>query len=239
MRLDKFFSTVTALSRKECTDKIKKGKAAVNGVTIKKPDAKIDPEKDEIFLDGKQILYRPYLYLMLNKPEGVVSATEDKADKTVLDLLPEEYKKFNLFPCGRLDKDTLGFVLLTNDGQAAHRALAPRSHVEKEYEFSLADPFTEEDALAVERGVSLADGYVTKPCRIARTGDNTGVITLTEGKYHEIKRMFAARGNKIVFLKRISFAGIPLDPSLKEGEWRALTEKETAKFLSPKKGSTL
>lgn len=233
MRLDKFFSTVTALSRKECTDKIKKGKAAVNGVTIKKPDAKIDPEKDEIFLDGKQILYRPYLYLMLNKPEGVVSATEDGRDETVLDLLPPEYRKFGLFPCGRLDKDTVGFLLLTNDGEGAHRALSPKRHVEKDYFFRLADPLKEEDIAVAEKGVLLADGYTTKPFVIRRTGEREGVITLTEGKYHEIKRIFAARGNKVVFLKRISFAGIPLDETLAPGKYRFLTEEEINLFLSP------
>ncbi len=232
MRLDKFFSETTPLSRRESTEKIRKGNVSVNGRTVKRPEEKIDPEKDEIFLDGVKVPYRKFLYVMMNKPEGVVSATEDGRDRTVLDLLPPEYRKFGLFPCGRLDKDTVGFLLLTNDGEGAHRALSPKRHVEKDYFFRLADPLKEEDIAVAEKGVLLADGYTTKPFVVRRTGEREGVITLTEGKYHEIKRIFAARGNKVVFLKRISFAGIPLDETLAPGGYRFLTEEEINLFLS-------
>ena len=203
----------------------------MNGETVKKGDVKIIPEKDEIALDGKPIKYEKYVYILLNKPFGVVSATEDGRDKTVIDLLPETLKKRNLFPCGRLDKDTVGLVVITDDGESAHAALSPKKHVEKEYYFETADEYDEKDRLAIENGLILRDGYTTKPCKIERKSEKSGVITLTEGKYHEIKRLFGARGNKITFLRRDGFGGIRSD-GLNLGEWRYMTDAEVKKFVS-------
>lgn len=233
MRLDKFFSSQKILSRKECDVFLKKGLISVNGVTVKKGDLKINPDKDKISLDGKVINYRKYAYMLVNKPFGVVSATEDGRDKTVIDLLPEELKKLGLFPCGRLDKDTTGLVILTNDGIAAHNALAPKRHVEKKYYFECADPFSPDDEKAITGGITLKDGYKTKPCRIERLSESSGYIYLTEGKYHEIKRLFGARGNKIVGLERVAFGEIVLGDLL-PGEWRYMTDEEIALFINKK-----
>lgn len=233
MRLDKYFSSQKILSRSECSEYLKKGRIAVNGEIVKKGDLKIDPEKDEITLDGKPIKYEKYVYILLNKPFGVVSSTEDGRDKTVIDLLPESLQKRNLFPCGRLDKDTVGLVVITDDGESAHAALSPKRHVEKEYYFETADEYDEEDRKAIENGLTLRDGYTTKPCKIERKSEKSGVITLTEGKYHEIKRLFGARGNKITFLRRDSFAWIQIG-DLDSGEWRYMTDEEVKKFVSRK-----
>ncbi len=230
MRLDKYFSSQKILSRSECSEYLKKGRIAVNGEIVKKGDLKIDPEKDEITLDEKPIKYEKYVYILLNKPFGVVSSTEDGRDKTVIDLLPESLQKRNLFPCGRLDKDTVGLVVITDDGESAHAALSPKRHVEKEYYFETADEYDEEDRKAIENGLTLRDGYTTKPCKIERKSEKSGVITLTEGKYHEIKRLFGARSNKITFLRRDSFAGIRIG-DLASGEWRYMTDEEVKKFV--------
>lgn len=231
MRIDKFFSEIGKFSRKECAEKLKKGLITVNGVIVKKGEFKVDPEKDVVCYNNEIIKYKKYTYILVNKPTGVVSATEDGRDKTVVDLLPEEMKKLNLFPCGRLDKDTVGLVILTNDGISAHNALSPKHHVEKKYYFEVADEFDDGDKTAIENGLTLADGYTTKPCKIERLDGKSGHITLTEGKYHEIKRLFGARGNKITFLERISFSRIQLG-DLPRGEWRYLTEEEEKIFTN-------
>ena len=223
------FSEIGMFTRRETADRIKHKLITVNGVTIKKPDEKVDPEVDEIKVGGELVKYKKFAYILVNKPNGVVSATEDGRDKTVVDLLPPEMKRLNLFPCGRLDKDTVGLVILTNDGTSAHNNLSPKRHVEKKYYFETADEYFSEDICAIENGLTLADGYTTKPCRIERLSSNSGHITLTEGKYHEIKRLFGARKNKITYLKRISFSNILLG-DLKEGEWRHLTDEEEKIF---------
>jgi len=229
MRLDKFFSEQKILSRKEVAEKIKKGCITVNGTIAKKPDVKIDETNDVILLDGNVVVYKKYIYLMINKPQGYVSSTDDPRDKTVIDLLPPELQKFDLFPCGRLDKDTVGLVILTNDGISAHNALSPKRHVKKLYYFETADIYSNEDKIAIEGGIMLADGYFTKPCKIDRIDDKSGYITLVEGKYHEIKRLFGARHNKIVFLQRIAFSDIKLG-NLPEGQCRHLTREEVEIF---------
>ena len=165
----------------------------------------------------------------MNKPQGVVSATEDRDQKTVLDLLPEDLLKFDLFPCGRLDKDTTGLVILTNDGISAHNALSPKKHVEKKYLFETAEPYSDADVTAIESGITLKDGYSTKPCKIERISETEGYIYLTEGKYHEIKRLFGARSNKITKLRRIGFGNLEIG-DLPEGSWRYLTEEEISEF---------
>ena len=229
MRLDKFFSQTGTLTRSQVQKQLKLGKVTVNGETIKKADYKVDPDKDEIRYNENQIVYRRFVYIMMNKPRGVVSATEDRDQKTVLDLLPEDLLKFDLFPCGRLDKDTTGLVVLTNDGISAHNALSPKKHVEKKYSFETADAYSDADLTAIESGITLKDGYSTKPCKIERISETEGYIYLTEGKYHEIKRLFGARSNKITKLGRIGFGKLEIG-DLPEGAWRYLTEEEISWF---------
>lgn len=229
MRLDKFFSQTGTLTRSQAQKQLKLGKVTVNGETIKKADYKVDPDKDEIRYNDDKIVYRRFIYIMMNKPRGVVSATEDRDQKTVLDLLPEDLLKFDLFPCGRLDKDTTGLVVLTNDGISAHNALSPKKHVEKKYSFETADAYLDADVTAIESGITLKDGYSTKPCKIERISETEGYIYLTEGKYHEIKRLFGARSNKITKLERIGFGKLEIG-DLPEGDWRYLTEEEISWF---------
>lgn len=164
MRLDKFFSEQKILSRKEVADKVKKGCIAINGVIAKKADVKIDETKDVVTLDDQIVQYKKFVYLLLNKPQGYVSSTDDPRDKTVLDLLPPDLRKFDLFPCGRLDKDTVGLVILTNDGVSAHNNLSPKRHVKKKYFFTTADEYSDQDVDAIQAGITLADGWTTKPC---------------------------------------------------------------------------
>lgn len=229
MRLDKFLTSLGKATRSEGGKLIRAGKATVNGVVQKSPDFKIDPEKDTITLLGQVLTYKKYTYIMLNKPEGYVSATLDPNEKTVLDLVDAEDRKKGLFPCGRLDKSTLGLVILTNDGDGAHRLLSPKHHVEKVYKFISRDPVSQNDINALESGVDIG-GYLTKPCKIKMHSENEGKITLTEGKYHQIKRMLEAVNNKIIYLERISFGSIVLDPSLERGQWRYLTSDEEKLF---------
>ncbi len=230
MRLDKFFSEQGVLSRTETGAALKQKRVFVNGVVATKKDMKIDEFKDVVILDGKKIKYRKYVYVMLNKPLGYVSATRDGREKTALDLLPSELKNLGLFPSGRLDKDTCGLMILTNDGISSHKRLAPKTHEKKAYEYGCADALTDFDKEQIERGITLKDGYTTKPCVVEKTDAFSGKITLTEGKYHEIRRLFGAVGNKITSLKRISFGNIKLDDTLKYGEWRYLTDEEIADF---------
>lgn len=229
MRIDKFLSHAATLSRKECQKTLKSGEVTVNGEIIKSSDFKVNPDTDEVVYLGKKIIYNEFTYIILNKPQGVVSATDDANQKTVIDLLPPEMKKLGLFPCGRLDKDTTGVVILTNDGAAAHNALSPKKHVIKKYYFLTADEYSDDDILAIENGLTLKDGYTTKPCKIDRISNKEGYIYLTEGKYHEIKRLFGARGNKIVGLERKAFGTITAD-DLECGKWRYMTSEEISAF---------
>ena len=229
MRLDKLLSEMGKASRSEAGKLIRAGKVTVNGTFPKKPDFKVDPENDVIVFLGEVLAYKKFTYIMLNKPEGYVSATEDESERTVLDLVSDEDRKKGLFPCGRLDKNTLGLVILTNDGEGAHRVLSPKHHVSKVYKFECKSPLSTSDIEALERGVDIG-GYLTKPCKIKMTEAQRGEITLTEGKYHQIKRMLEAVDNKITYLERISFGGILLDPRLPRGEWRYLTPDEEKLF---------
>lgn len=231
MRIDKFLSNMGIASRTESARAARGGQILVNGVAVKRADAHIDPERDEIVFCGRRIEYRKYTYILMNKPDGVVSATEDGRDRTVIDLLPEELQRLNLFPCGRLDKRTLGLVLLTDDGDLAHRLLSPKHHVEKKYRFESKFALSEEDADYLERGAVLDDGYVTKPSKIELdSGRRSGYITLTEGKYHQIKRMLESVNNKITYLERISFGELTLGDELGRGEWRFLSSEEIKKL---------
>lgn len=227
MRLDKFLSETGTATRSESAKVIRRGGVLVDGVTANSPALQIDPERSAVDYLGERVVYRKYTYIMLNKPEGVVSATEDGRDKTVLDLLPEKLRRLNLFPCGRLDKNTVGLMLLTDNGELAHRLLAPKSHVAKSYRFEAASEISEEEKTALENGVYIAGGYLTKPATLVLdTGRKSGVITIIEGKYHQIKLMLEAVDNKILHLGRITFGPLVLDESLPRGEWRFLTEEE-------------
>ena len=203
----------------------------INGVPVKDASKHIDPEKDKVSYLGREIEYRRYVYVMLNKPEGYVSATEDSRLPVVTELLSDELRKMDLFPVGRLDRDTVGLMILTNNGPLAHSLLTPKHHVEKEYRFKCAEPLADGAEDAFREGVTLADGYECKPAGLLPDPDRLGgIITLTEGKYHQIKRMIASTDNRVTYLERISFAGIPLDASLARGEWRMLTPEEEGKL---------
>lgn len=229
-RIDKVFSSCGVSTRKECQSFIKKGVVKVNNEVVKSTNFKVDINVDKITLNGEVLTLKKFVYIMLNKPLGVVSSTDEKSQQMVVDVIPKSMYRKDLFPCGRLDKDTLGLIILTNDGVSAHRRLAPKTHAEKEYLFKTIEPVSDEDINKIQLGVTLKDGYTTMPCKVEMHSDTEGIITLVEGKYHEIKRIFGCLGNKIIYLKRISFAGIYLDKTLKEGECRYLTEAEEELF---------
>jgi 16S rRNA pseudouridine516 synthase len=218
-------------TRSESARLARQGKILVNGVPIKKSDVHVNPEKDEIVLCGAKIEYKKFTYIMLNKPEGYVSAVSDDLSPTVLELLSPELQKIGLFPCGRLDKNTLGLMILTNNGPLAHKLLSPRFHVDKKYRFEVKFPMSESDVNELEGGVDIG-GYFTAPCKVELVGEREGYITLTEGKYHQIKRMIAAQGNRVSSLERVRFAEITLDTMLSRGEWRFLTDDEIKILLS-------
>lgn len=229
MRIDKFITECGLASRKEAAVVAKRGGILVDGIAIRDTSKHIDPEKVKVTFLGREVTYRRFTYVMLNKPAGYVSATDDPHLPFVTELLPEELRRMELFPVGRLDKDTVGLMILTNNGKLAHMLLSPKHHVEKVYRFECAEPLPEWAESNFSEGVTLADGYECKSARLvcdpSRMG---GEITLTEGKYHQIKRMIASFGNKVTALERIKFAEILLDESLVRGQWRYLTEEETA-----------
>ena len=229
MRIDKFLGLTGQATRTEAKKLIRSGAVTVNGVAVRNADAKLDPDTDRVLLCGKEVIYRKYTYILMNKPQGVVSATEDGRDKTVIDLLPNDIRKTDLFPCGRLDKNTLGLMLITDNGELAHRLLSPKSHVKKRYFFKSKFPITKAEAARFEKGLTLEDGYETKPAEIELFGNgDEGIITLVEGKYHQIKRMLEALDNKITYLERISFGPLCLDEDIEAGQWRYLTDEEIA-----------
>ncbi len=225
MRLDKLLSECGIASRSEAAKACRAGAVTVNAEPVRRADIHIDPEKDTVVYCGRTVSYRKFVYIMLNKPDGYVSATEDGKDPTVTELLPQEYQRMGLFPCGRLDKHTLGLMLLTNDGALSHRLLAPKSHIAKGYAFSVKFPLSDADLENLESGVDIG-GYFTKPCRITLADERSGTIYITEGKYHQIKRMMEAVHNQITALERRSFGPLSLDPNLARGEWRPLTKEE-------------
>ena len=227
MRIDKLLSDMGLASRSEARAACKAGQITVDGTPIKDSSVHVDPEKQRIVFRGREISYRRYTYVMLNKPEGYVSATEDSKLPVVTELLDSELRRMELFPVGRLDRDTTGLMILTNNGPLAHRVLSPRHHVPKVYRFTAAEPMKEGVEEEFRDGVVLADGYECKSAIIELDSDRMGgYITLTEGKYHQIKRMVASTHNRVVTLERISFGGIELDRALSRGEYRMLTEAE-------------
>ena len=229
MRVDKLLSNVGVASRAELKKYCKQGLISVNGKVINNPGVQVDSESDDIRFNGEKIVYREFVYIMLNKPDGYISATFDKYDPIVLDLIDQSYLVFEPFPVGRLDTDTEGLVVLTNDGQLAHRVLSPKKHVPKTYYAKIQGKVTEEDILAFEKGVILDDGYETMPSqlKILKSDDMSEIeLTIHEGKFHQVKRMFESVGKKVVYLKRLSMGKLKLDESLKLGEYRELTEEE-------------
>lgn len=231
-RLDKILADSGLGTRSSVRDLIKSGKIKVNDVTQKDPGKKVDTDKDRITCGGEDISYSEMVYYMLNKPAGVITATEDKNQKTVLDLITDK-KRRDLFPVGRLDKDTVGLLIITNDGALSHRLLAPGKHVAKKYLVRVDGVITEEVSSAICSGVDIGDDKPTAPAELenVRQVEADGIvyeaeITITEGRYHQIKRMFEAFGLNVIYLKRLSMGSLTLDPKLEEGEWRYLTDEE-------------
>ena len=227
MRLDKFLTATATASRSESAKAAKQGRICINGVPCGNSAQQIDAETDVVEFDGQIIKYKQFVYIMLNKPQGYVSATEDQREKTVLELLPEKMRTIGLFPCGRLDKNTIGLMLLTNNGDLGHKLLSPKYHVTKRYRYTSKFPLSDQDITRLEQGVSILDGYVTLPASVYPDANRSeGEIEITEGKYHQIKLMFDAIGNKITSLERVTFGPLTKDPSLKSGEWRELSDEE-------------
>lgn len=227
MRIDKYICGLTDYSRKEVSLIAKRGGILVNGEVVKDASRHIDENSDKVIFLGNELTYRKFIYVMLNKPEGYISATEDSQFPVVTELLPKELQKQELFPVGRLDKDTVGMMILTNNGKLAHAMLSPKRHVSKEYYFEAREPLKDGAEELFKNGVTLSDGYECKEAGLSLNSDRkSGIITLTEGKYHQIKRMLGAMDNRITFLERVSFAGIPLDRGLKRGEYRFLSADE-------------
>lgn len=229
MRMDKLLAHLGFGSRKEVKKLLKEGVVRVNGIVVNDAKQQVDPEHEMITVNGETIEYKEFIYLMMNKPPGVLSATEDDACDTVIDLLDVEDQYYEPFPVGRLDKDTEGLLLITNDGKLAHRLLAPKKHVPKTYFAVIDGEVTEKDVTAFQAGVTLDDGYKTKPgqLKILKSGIYSDIeLTITEGKFHQVKRMFAAVGKQVVYLKRISMGPLALDEELKLGEYRELTADE-------------
>ena len=230
MRLDKFLCETGFGTRSQVKELLKKGQVTVNGVAAKKPEQKIDEHKDRITCQGKMASYEKYVYYMLHKPAGVVSATEDKREKTVLDLLKSEDRRDGIFPVGRLDKDTEGFLLLTDDGDLAHRLLSPRKHVDKTYYAKIAGSVTEAHIERFREGLDIGDEKKTLPAMLEILASEPEIseirITIHEGRFHQVKRMFEAVGCKVTYLKRLSMGAVALDETLAPGDYRPLNEKE-------------
>ena len=225
MRLDKFIVEAGLASRTEIARVAKNGGVTVNGQVVRRASGHIDPTKDTVTYMGREVIWREFTYIMLNKPDGYVSATDDLLNPTVLTLLPDELQRIGLFPCGRLDKNTLGLMILTNNGPLAHKLLAPKNHVSKKYRFTVKFPISENDVKDLESGVDIG-GYMTAPCKVEMIDEKNGYITLTEGKYHQIKLMAEAVHNQITYLERVTFGPIALDESLARGQWRHLNPDE-------------
>ena len=232
VRLDKFLSSQTDLTRTDIKKLLWKRKISVNGKILRDGSIKIDPETSEIIADGRKILYRDKVYIILNKPEGFVCATEDKHEKTVMDLLGDDIKRKDIFPAGRLDKDTEGFLIVTNDGAFSHRLMSPRHHVDKTYYFEAEGLLAEDAKKQVLLGIDIGDEKPTLPAQLtvlkADQGKQTicGTIILQEGRYHQVKRMLLKLGVKVTYLKRTAIGSVLLDPSLAKGTYRALTKEE-------------
>lgn len=225
-RIDKILSSMGLATRREAAALAKSGAVTVDGETCRDCSKKIDPEIQALYLRGQRVGYTEHVYIMLHKPTGVLSATEDREQKTVIDLLPKQYAAMGVFPVGRLDKDTSGLLFITNDGQWAHRLTSPKHQVDKVYEARTEGTPTDADVCAFEQGLVLRDGTRCLPAKLEILGRERVRVTVQEGKYHQVRRMLAACGTPLTELKRLSEGGVELDESLDEGQWRPLTETE-------------
>ena len=225
-RLDKILANAMVGSRKEVAKIIRSGRVSVDDMAVTLPDFKVEPKNSKIYINGKPIGYKEHYHIMLNKPKGVITATEDSKEKTVLDLISDDYPKSRLFPAGRLDKDTVGFVLLTTDGTLGHRVTGPKNHVEKVYYVETDKSLSEELIPKFKDGITLDDGYLCRSARLNIFGKNNCHLTISEGKFHQVKRMFLAFSITVTYLKRVKIGGVTLDDTLLSGEYRELSKKE-------------
>lgn len=230
-RLDKLIALNCNVSRKEARTLIKDAAVTVNGRCVLRAEELVDVETDDIAVKGYNFTAKEHIYIMLNKPQGVISATNDPRKETVIDIIPPELKRRSLFPCGRLDRDTTGLLIITDDGALAHRIMSPSHHVYKTYEAVLKEPISASDAALLESGITLADGTECLPAKVKAFtfgGAPAAEIKIKEGKYHQVKRMFAALGNHVEHLRRTRIGALRLDPDLAEGDCRELTTEELA-----------
>lgn len=226
MRLDKFVADTTALTRSQAGKAIRSGEVLVNGTVVRKPEHRINENEDCVFVGGKECSFRRFHYYLLNKPTGVITASTDPKQKTVLDLFPTEIRKQGIFPVGRLDKDTSGLLLLTNDGDFAHRVISPKSGIDKVYDAVVDGTLCEEDVRQFKQGIILADGTQCLPATLRILNPNRCLVTVQEGKYHQVRRMLASRGKPVLKLRRISVGELRLDPGPEEGRYRELSDDE-------------
>lgn len=233
MRLDKFLCDTAGLTRTEAKNAVKKGQIAVNGQVQKAADFKVKENTDTVTFQGKPLSYAAFHYYMLHKPAGVITATEDKKESTVMDILREEKVK-NLFPVGRLDKDTEGLLLITDDGELAHNLLSPKKHVDKEYLVKVRDSISEDDCRKLSEGVDIGDEKPTAPAKVERVAEKEILLTIREGRFHQVKRMLQAVGNEVLYLKRLSMGSLRLPKDLEKGAYRPLSEDEIYKIKGDK-----
>lgn len=233
MRLDKFLCDTAGLTRTEAKNAVKKGQIAVNGQVQKAADFKVEENTDTVTFQGRPLSYAAFHYYILHKPAGVITATEDKKESTVMDILREEKVK-NLFPVGRLDKDTEGLLLITDDGELAHNLLSPKKHVDKEYLVKVRDSISEEDCRKLSEGVDIGDEKPTAPAKVERVAEKEILLTIREGRFHQVKRMLQAVGNEVLYLKRLSMGSLRLPKDLEKGAYRPLSEEEIYKIKGDK-----
>lgn len=233
MRLDKFLCDTAGVTRTEAKNAVKKGQIAVNGQVQKAADFKVKENTDTVTFQGKPLSYAAFHYYMLHKPAGVITATEDKKESTVMDILREKKVK-NLFPVGRLDKDTEGLLLITDDGELAHNLLSPKKHVDKEYLVKVRDIISEEDCRKLSEGVDIGDEKPTAPAKVERVAEKEILLTIREGRFHQVKRMLQAVGNEVLYLKRLSMGSLRLPEDLEKGAYRPLSEEEIYKIKGDK-----
>ncbi len=231
VRLDKLIADSGRASRREAKELVKAGRVRIGQRIAASADQKLDPDVSTVYIDGEELDYKENRYIMMNKPNGVLSATEDSGQQTVIDLLPENLRKQELFPVGRLDKDTTGLLLLTNDGGFSHSIITPKKHVAKVYRAAVTGVLDESDIAAFEKGIVLADGTECMPAKLEIERPSVGLATVYEGKYHQVKRMFASRGKHVTALHRLSIGGLVLDSSLKSGDFRELSDEEKKKIF--------
>ncbi len=237
-RLDKLLALNCNLSRKEARHLIKDGKVSVNGRTVLRAEELINTEEDSIDVKGTSFTIKDHIYIMMNKPRGVISATSDPRKETVIDRVPDELRRRSLFPCGRLDRDTTGLLIITDDGEMAHKIMSPAHHVYKTYIACLEQALSGEDIAKLEEGITLGDGTVCLPAKVKAFTNSDDIpcaeISIREGKYHQVKRMFAALGNKVTDLQRIAIGSLSLDEKLPEGGCRELLPEEIEMLFTDK-----